>query len=159
MRTMASQISGTSAVCSTVCLCAHHRKHQSSASLTLVDLPHKGPANNAENVSIWWRHHGMLSHADNDNKIRYFSWLFTRVEKQKSWVQMCTCNRRQLEIAEYLAWGWVDLYPSPLAQWIQCFCTPTANHLNRLNHRAFDKKFEWHTSRCHFQLGLRSLAW
>ena len=51
MSAMASQITGVSIVCSTVCLCANQRKHQSSASLTFargihrwpVDSPHKGP--------------------------------------------------------------------------------------------------------------------
>ena len=58
---------------------ANQRKHQSSASLAFVrgihqwpvNSPHKGPitrngefpaqrANNAENASIWWRHHVMM---------------------------------------------------------------------------------------------------
>ena len=51
MRAMASQITGVSVVCSTVCLGADQRKHQSSASLGfvrrihwwLMDSPHKGP--------------------------------------------------------------------------------------------------------------------
>ena len=39
---------------------ADHRKHQSSASLAFVRGPVNSPhkfASNAENVSIWWRHH------------------------------------------------------------------------------------------------------
>ena len=51
MSMMASQITGVSIVCLTVCTGAYQRKHQSSASLTfvrgihrwLVDSPHKGP--------------------------------------------------------------------------------------------------------------------
>ena len=61
---IASQITGVSIACPNVCLSAYQRKHQSSASLAFVrwshrwpvDSPHKG-ASNAENVSIWWRHH------------------------------------------------------------------------------------------------------
>ena len=51
MSTMASQITGISIVCSTVCSGADQRKHQSSASVVFVrgihrwpvDSPHKGP--------------------------------------------------------------------------------------------------------------------
>ena len=51
MSAMASQITGVSMVCSTVCSGADQRKHQSSASLDfvwgihrwLLDSPHKGP--------------------------------------------------------------------------------------------------------------------
>ena len=51
MSAMASQITSVSIVCSTVCLGAQQRKHQSSVSLAfvrgihwwLVDSPHKGP--------------------------------------------------------------------------------------------------------------------
>ena len=52
-------------VYSTVYSDADQRKHQSSASLAFVREIHRGPtdefptemASNAENVSIWWRHH------------------------------------------------------------------------------------------------------
>ena len=65
MRAMTSEIIGVSIICATVCWGAHQRKHQSSASLAfvmgnhrrVVDSPHKGVNKNAENVSIWWRHH------------------------------------------------------------------------------------------------------
>ena len=64
MSTMVSQITGFSIMCSTVCSGADQRKHQSSKSLDFVrgihqwpvDSTHKG-ASNAENISIWWRHH------------------------------------------------------------------------------------------------------
>ena len=64
MSTMASQITGLSIVYSTVCSGADQRKHQSSASLTFVRGEFTGDrwfpaqrASNAEDVSIWWRHH------------------------------------------------------------------------------------------------------
>ena len=63
MSAIRSQITGVSIVCSTVCLCADQRKHQSPASLAFVrgihwspvDSPHKGPSN-SENVPIRWLH-------------------------------------------------------------------------------------------------------
>ena len=65
MSAVVPQITNVSIVCSTVGLGADQRKHQSSASLAFVrgihwwpvNSPHK-KARNAENVSIWWRHHG-----------------------------------------------------------------------------------------------------
>ena len=50
MSAMASQITGVSIVCPTVCLGADQRKHQSSLSLA-TDSPHQGPATN-----ILWNH-------------------------------------------------------------------------------------------------------
>ena len=59
MNSMASQNTGDSIVYSTICSGADQRKHQSSASLAFVSgiefFAQKG--SNAENVSIWWRHH------------------------------------------------------------------------------------------------------
>ena len=64
MGAMAFQITGVSIVYSTVCSGADQRKHQRSASLAFVRGIHRWPfefppqrASNAENVSIWWRHH------------------------------------------------------------------------------------------------------
>ena len=59
---MASQITSLSIVYSTVYSGADHRKHQSSAPLTFVRGPVIGEfaaqmVSNAENASIWWRHH------------------------------------------------------------------------------------------------------
>ena len=68
MRAMASQITSFTIVYSTVYSGADQRKHQSSASLAFVRGIHRWPvtgefpaqmASNAENVSIWWRHHGL----------------------------------------------------------------------------------------------------
>ena len=64
MSAMASQITSLTIVYSTVYSGADQRKHQSSASLAFVgNSPVTGEfpsqrASNAENVSIWWRHHG-----------------------------------------------------------------------------------------------------
>ena len=57
MSAMASQITGVLFVCSTVCSGADQRKHRSSASLTFVRGIHWWRVSNAENVSIWRRHH------------------------------------------------------------------------------------------------------
>ena len=61
---IASQITSLTIVYSTVYSGADQSKHQSSASLAFVWGFHRGPVNsptqmasNAENVSIWWRHH------------------------------------------------------------------------------------------------------
>ena len=58
MSTVASQITSLSIVCPTVCSGADQRKHHMSARNSPV--PDEFPAqrtSNAENVSIWWRHH------------------------------------------------------------------------------------------------------
>ena len=60
MSTMASQITSLTIVYSTVYSGADHRKHQSSALMAFVRGNHRWlaqEASNAENVSIWWRHH------------------------------------------------------------------------------------------------------
>ena len=63
MTTMASQITSLTVVYSIVHSDADQRKHQSSASLAYVRGIHRErwiprtKASNAENVSIWWRHH------------------------------------------------------------------------------------------------------
>ena len=69
MSTMASQITSITIVYSTVYTGADQRKHQSSASLAFVWGIHRGTgefpaqiASNAENVSIWWRHHEKRPH-------------------------------------------------------------------------------------------------
>ena len=61
---MASEITGVSIVFSTICLGADQIKRQSSASLAFAMGIHQWVgefpaqrASNAENVSIWWRHH------------------------------------------------------------------------------------------------------
>ena len=62
MGAMASQITSLTIVYTTVYSDADQRKHQSSASLAFVRGIHRSPvpaqmASNAENISIWWRHH------------------------------------------------------------------------------------------------------
>ena len=51
MSTMAYKITSLTIVYPAVYSGADQRKHQSSVSLAFVQ------ASNAENVSIWWRHH------------------------------------------------------------------------------------------------------
>ena len=65
MGARASQITSLTIVYSIVYSDADQRKHESSASLAFVQGIHRWPVNspqklasNAENVSIWWRHHG-----------------------------------------------------------------------------------------------------
>ena len=59
MGAIASLITSLTIVYSTVYSDGDQRKHQSSASLAFV-VPGEFPAqmaSNAENTSIWWRHH------------------------------------------------------------------------------------------------------
>ena len=58
MGTMASQIIRLAIVYSTVYSGADQRKHQNSVSLA-GEFPAQ-MASDAENVSIWWRHHVIL---------------------------------------------------------------------------------------------------
>ena len=57
MGTMASQITSLTIVYSVVYSGADQRKHESSASLAFVWGIPAQMTSNAEDVSIWWRHH------------------------------------------------------------------------------------------------------
>ena len=66
MSTMASQITSLTIIYSSVYSGADQRKRQSAASMAFVGWIHRWPvssphkrASNADNVSIWWRHHEM----------------------------------------------------------------------------------------------------
>ena len=73
MGAIACQITSLTIVYSTDYSDADKRKHQSSASLAFLRGIHRGPVNSphaqmaidAENVSIWWRHHVL------DKSVRY----------------------------------------------------------------------------------------
>ena len=58
MSAVASQITSVSIVCSTVGSCPKQRIYQSFESLAFVtgEFPAQ-MASDAENISIWWRHH------------------------------------------------------------------------------------------------------
>ena len=77
MGAMASQITSLTIVCSIVYSDADQRKHQSSASLAFVRRIHvtgEFPAkmsSNAENVPIWWRHHGMTRSRETISHVIY----------------------------------------------------------------------------------------
>ena len=83
MGAIASQITSLTIVYSTVYADADQRKHQSSASLAFVRPPGEFPAqmaSNAENVSIWWRHH--------DKHRMKWSWEAINIVKQKYWTEL-----------------------------------------------------------------------
>ena len=63
MTTMESQITSLTVVYSTVYSDAYQRKHQISASLAFVWGIHRSRTKGQlrENVSIWWRHHGLYT--------------------------------------------------------------------------------------------------
>ena len=78
MSAIASRITSIAIVCSTVYSGADKRKHQSSPSLAFGVGNGEFPtpkASNAENVSIWWRYHVMVS-------IRLSNWILC-CEKEK----------------------------------------------------------------------------
>ena len=97
MGTIASQITSLTFVYSTVYSDADQRKHQSSASLAFVlgNSPGTGEfpaqmASNAENVSIWWRHHGVKRRQAN---------LTKTMHKPRPWFLICT-----LTVLPSMAW-------------------------------------------------------
>ena len=112
MNTMASQITSLTIVYSTVYSGAYQRKHQSSASLAFLRGIHQWPvkflaqrASDAENISIWWRHHDRHIYLScqrcTHNNIR-FDWEIGFLWKRSKFL------RQELF---YLRW---DLIPLPL---------------------------------------------
>ena len=99
MDAMACQITNLMIVYSTVYLATDQRKHQSSALLALCagnspvtgEFPTQG-ASNAENVSIWWRHHVILAQS---------GLTFTNA---KDTMLLCQVRRQAAVIAEQDAW-------------------------------------------------------
>ena len=83
MCAIASQITSLTIVYSTVYSGADQRKHRSSVSLAICagNSPVTGEfpaqmASNAENVSIWWRHHGWLQcQVEGYLPARWWSWM------------------------------------------------------------------------------------
>ena len=77
----ASQITSLTIVCSTVYSGAAQSKHHSSASLAFERGIHRPPsaqmASNAENVSISWRHHIIVSAATGTVLTTNLSMLYT----------------------------------------------------------------------------------
>ena len=73
MTTMTSQITTLTVVYSIVYSDADQRKHQSSASLAFEVPAHR--ISYAENISIWWRHHGMPAfYCCRCDKVRQYTW-------------------------------------------------------------------------------------
>ena len=85
MSAIASQITSLAIVYSTVYSDVDQRKHQSSASLAFVRGIHRHRwippqrASNAENLSIWWRHHVI------DNESVYLLSSVTRNPWKRTW--------------------------------------------------------------------------
>ena len=100
MGMMASQITSLTIVYSTVYSDADQRKHQSSASPAFArgmtgEFPAQ-MASNAENVSIWWRHHETYNVCGTlvGNTIRLITQLrfHSRLNTRLQWIE-----RRQLQ--------------------------------------------------------------
>ena len=99
MSAMASQITVFSTVCSTIGSGAHQRKHQSTASLALCVefigdrwIPTQ-KASNAENVSIWWRHHASPTDTRSQNNVPII------------WQGSSPINVRSCDMHHYIATG------------------------------------------------------
>ena len=88
--TMASQITGNSTVCSTICSEEHIGKHQSSAILVFCEGVHRFPsqrASNAKNIFLSWHHHelftsyyGLICYSDDkmgDSPVSVLLWWWT----------------------------------------------------------------------------------
>ena len=104
MGEIASQITSLTIVCSTAYSDADQRKHQSSASLAFVRRIHRGQkASNAENVSIWWRHHALFIFFK-DYVWNTLTYWYT--QSVKNCVQMCymfktkCCSKRGVYVKD-----------------------------------------------------------
>ena len=105
MTTMASQITNLTVVYSIVYLGADQRKHQSSASLAFVWGIHRTGefpaqrASNAENASIWWRHHGYIN-----SMARSAVWFIRYAQDPKS----CVFDvYRSPQLCNWVQWEWL----------------------------------------------------
>ena len=119
MGTIAYQITSLTIVYSTVYSDADQRKHQSSASLVFVQgIPGEFPAqmaSNAENVSIWWRHHGarlLLSYQNVTSPCRF---QFSDNEHYGVWNHSTICSgadQRKCQSITSLAFvKWIHRWP------------------------------------------------
>ena len=107
MAAIASQITSLTIVFSTVYSDADQRKHQSTASLAFAGFsPGTGEfptqmASNAENVSIWWRHHDRQFH---DTNILAVAYLFTHSLQWRHMTNRRLNSTATLWIPDKLAW-------------------------------------------------------
>ena len=104
MSAMASQITAVSMVSSTVCSDAYNKKTKNRVTgLYEGKLPVTGEfpsqrASNAENVSIWWRHHDpinclMACFYNNDNSLCWMSFRLNQNRIQVSYsTRKCWCR-------------------------------------------------------------------
>ena len=96
MSAMASQITSLTIVYSRVYSGPDQRKHQSSTSLTFVGEFTGGRwisaqrASNAENVSIWWRHHVFQNSFPRIGSTHRTTWLSHHGNYTQSWLAKTT---------------------------------------------------------------------
>ena len=83
MTTIASQITSLAVVYSTVYSDADQRKHQSFASLAFGEFLAQ-MASNAENASIWWRHHGKTMSNQSSYRVNVFH---VHISQANSWTR------------------------------------------------------------------------
>ena len=102
MNKIASQITSLTIVYSTVYSGPDQTKHQSSASLAFF-AGNAQMASNAENVSIWWRHHGFLA----------------------VYRQSCSCHFSVFCLDVSWVGERVLLHPTVFVNWyLPCYCDP-----------------------------------
>ena len=125
MTVMASQTTGVSIVCSTVCAGANQRKHQSSASLALWGestadrwFPSQR-ASNAENVSIWWRHH------DNHKSIMVKDVFIVFILLLSSWFRTSPIRQQQHEYNVYISFIATEVIFSEIQVHVLCVSAGT----------------------------------
>ena len=136
MTTTASRMTSPTAVYSTFYSDANQRKHQRSASLAFVWGIHRDrwiprtKASYAENVSIWWRHHGIFT----------VTFVITGSQEQQSTTQA------------HMSWEANSLLNRPINLW--CVNRTLVEHIEAaLRH----SKKKWHLKRilpstkiCHY---------
>ena len=105
MDAIASQITSPASVYLAVYSGADQRKHQSSALLAFAgNSPGTGEfpaqmANNAENVSIWWRHHGFLLQRTGNTKFwSFLCWQSEHVVNKQNKKQNKTKKQKPTEL-------------------------------------------------------------
>ena len=113
---MASQIISLKIVYSTVYSGADQRKYQNSASLAFVRGIHRWPVNspqmasNAENVPIWWRHHGSNNQLLFTASLcgQHLSWEMAWKGNARSKLGLCSVNLRAGYFSN-LACDWLSI--------------------------------------------------
>ena len=104
MSAVASQITSVSIVCSTVGSSPKQRIHQSSESLAFAtgEFPAQ-MASDAENISIWWRHH-VYGLDVNEAMIKFFKSVIRQFGRNHGSITAMLCKIRKKNRPSSLQW-------------------------------------------------------